>query len=209
MTSSGRTLYYSTWNVNGLGCPIKRKKILGHLKTKKQDVVFLQETHCCPQESVKLCRDWVGHISFGAGSSKSRGVAILINKGLQFRIRREVKDEEGRIIIILAEIQGHTMILANIYAPNVDHPNFFIDLESKLDDIGQYPIILGGDFNIVLDQILDRSKPTLSRMLDSVLLVKRMCSSMGLTDVWRMNHPTDRDYTFYSGAHKVYSRIDS
>ena len=181
---------------------------MGHLKTKKQDVVFLQETHCCPQESVKLCRDWVGHVSFSAGSSKSRGVAILINKSLQFRLRREVKDEEGRIIIILAEIQGHALILANIYAHNVDQPNFFIDLESKLHNIGQYPIILGGDFNFVLDQFLDRSKPTLSRMCDSALLVKRICSSMGLIDVWRLNHPTDRDYTFYSGAHKVYSRID-
>ena len=171
MTSSGRTLCYLTWNVNGLGCPIKRKKILGHLKTKKQDVVFLQETHCCSQESVKLCRDWVGHVSFSAGTSKSRGVAILINKGLQFRLRKEVKDEEGRIIIILTykEIQGQTLILANMYGPNVDNPNFFIDLESKLHDMGQYPIILGGDFNIVLDQILDRSKH------NSVLLVKRMC----------------------------------
>lgn len=115
MTSSGRTLCYSTWNVNGLGCPIQRKKILGHLKTKKQDVVFLQETHCCPQKSVKLCRDWVGHVSFSAGSSKSRGVAILINKGLQFRLRREVTDEGGRIIIILAEIQGHTMLITPIF----------------------------------------------------------------------------------------------
>ena len=102
-------------------------------------------------------------MSFSAGSSKSRGVAILINKGLQFGLRKEVKDEEGRIIIILAEIQRQTLILANIYAPNVVHPHFFIDLESKLHDMGQYPIILG-DFNIVLDQILDRSKPTLSRL---------------------------------------------
>ena len=60
------------------------------------------------------------------GHLKVRGVAILINKGLQFRLRKEVKDEEGRIIIILAEIQGQTLILANIYAPNVDHPNFFV-----------------------------------------------------------------------------------
>jgi len=166
MTSSGRKLCYSIWNVNGLGCPIKRKKIMGHLKTKKQDLVFLRETHCCPQESAKLCRDWVGHLSYSAGSSKSRGVAILINKGLQYRLKREVRDEDGRIV----EIQGHTLILANIYAPNGDHPHFFIDLESKLHDIGQHPIILGGDFNVVLDQILDKSKPTVECLILFCLL---------------------------------------
>lgn len=170
--------------------------------------MFLQETHSSPQESMKLCRDWVEHVSFSAGSSSSRGVAILINKCLQFRLRNEVKDEEGRLVIILADIQGQTLILANVYTPNTDHPNFFVDLESKLHDIGHYPIILGGDFNIVLDKILDRSKLTSSRFPYSVLMVKGMCTSLGLTDVWRLNHPTDRDYTFFSGAHKVYSKID-
>lgn len=208
MNSNGRTLCYSIWNVNGLGSAIKREKILRHLKAKNQHIVFLQETHMSTQESSKLCRDWVGHVSFSAGSTKSRGVAILINKRLQFKVRKEVKDDEGRVIIILAEIQRQTLILANIYAPNVDCPKFFVDLESKLHDMGQYPIILGRDFNIVLDNVLDRSKPTFTRVPDSTLILKRMCTSLGLIDVWRLNHPTSRDYTFYSAAHKVFSRID-
>lgn len=135
---------YGTWNVNGLGSAAKRRKILNYLKTKNLHVVFLQETHASAQESAKVYRDWVGHVAFSEGSSKSRGVAILINRCLQFKLRKELKDEDGRLVSILADIQGQTLILANIYAHNVDHPAFFVELENKLHNFGNYPIILGG-----------------------------------------------------------------
>lgn len=91
----------------------------------------------------------------------------------------------------------------------MDKPNFFVDLENRLHDMGHYPTILGGDFTIVLDKILNQSKPTFSRVPDSVLFAKLMCTSLGLTDVWRLNQPKDRDYTFYSEAHEVSSRLFS
>ncbi|KAJ1176179.1 hypothetical protein NDU88_001462, partial [Pleurodeles waltl] len=33
-------------------------------------------------------------------------------------------------------------------------------------------------------------------------------STWGLVDVWRMRHPDIRDYSFYSGLHRVHTRID-
>ncbi len=57
-------------------------------------------------------------------------------------------DQLGRVIV-LAEIQGQRLILANIYAPNVDDQGFFIDLEGMLQAAGTpHDIILGGDFNL-------------------------------------------------------------
>lgn len=32
---------------------------------------------------------------------------------------------------------------------------------------------------------------------------------LGLIDVWRVLHPTDKQFTFYSASHVTYSRIDS
>lgn len=73
-------------------------------------------------------------LSFGTGLSRSQGVAILINKCLQFRLRKEVMDEEGRLVIIVADIQGQTLILANVFTPRMDEANLFVD-KSKFHDI--------------------------------------------------------------------------
>lgn len=42
-----------------------------------------------------------------------------------------MKDNLGRMIIVLAEIQSQKLILANIYAPNLDDLFFFFSLILK------------------------------------------------------------------------------
>lgn len=120
MTAKMDNLSISTWNVNGLGHPIKRKKVFSILNSKQFDVVFLQETHLSAEESEKLCRGWVSQVHDNAGSSQSCGVLTLINRRLQFKYIRQFKDTRGRILIVVAEIQGHMIILTNVYAPNGD-----------------------------------------------------------------------------------------
>lgn len=106
----------------------KGKKSYHLLKSQRCDIAFLQETHLLTQESRKLCRNWVGYISAPCWSSHSRGVAILVHKQLQFKYIRESVDEAGRVLLLLSEIQGHRVILANIYAPNIDDPTFLDSL---------------------------------------------------------------------------------
>lgn len=69
---------------------------------------------------------------------------------------REFKDTEGRVICLQVLINGAKVILCNIYAPNREDPNFVAKIIKILGDFeGQ--IVLGGDFNQVPDQYLDRS----------------------------------------------------
>uniref|UniRef100_A0AAZ1WZU0 Endonuclease/exonuclease/phosphatase domain-containing protein n=1 Tax=Oreochromis aureus TaxID=47969 RepID=A0AAZ1WZU0_OREAU len=97
-----------SWNVKGLNNAIKKNKILSFIKSKKCDIAFVQETHLLPQDSQKL----------SSGTSKSRGVATLIGKHLQFKCIQKSKDDAGRMMLMLCEIQGKVVILANVYAPN-------------------------------------------------------------------------------------------
>ena len=46
-----------SWNVRGMGHPIKRAKVFSHLKSLSADIAFLQETHIRPSERNRLhCR---------------------------------------------------------------------------------------------------------------------------------------------------------
>lgn len=125
--------------------------------TKKCDIAFFQETHLVAQESQKLCHDWVGFVTALCGSGSSRRVVILLNKWLQFKCVWESAEDAGRIVNVLAEIQGYIVILAN--APNRDDPAFMSLFENKVFDMGDLPIIMGGDFNDVINPILDCSSP--------------------------------------------------
>lgn len=208
MSTADSNLRLATWNVNGLGNPKKRNKILHSLKSVRYDTVFLQECHLSLKDANKLCKGWVGKVFCSAGTSQSRGVITIVNKHLQFKCLKEIKDIEGRILIILADIQGRTLILANTYAPNNDAPGFFANLECKLMDMGSYPIIWAGDMNMVMDAVLDRSCPSKAKPPKSLSVVKKLCSALGLVDVWRLFNPAGRDYTFFSAMHSVFTRID-
>lgn len=65
---------------------------------------------------------------------------------------------------MVAEIQGHMILLKNVYAPNVDEPQFFADLEAKMLQAGDYNAITGGDFNLVMDPVLDPSSTVPTRL---------------------------------------------
>ncbi len=81
-------------------------------------------------------------------------------------------------------------------------------LAALVADKSEGILLVGGDFNCVLNSKLDRSpviaKP-LSKMSKEML---NLMNEMGLVDVWRYIHPKERDFTFLSQVHGSYSRID-
>lgn len=83
--------------------------------------------------------------------------------------------------------------------------NYFYDMISeKLTPFRQTTLIKCTDFNQTFDPTLDSSNHahTRSTALSSLL------GSEDLYDPWPCLQDTESDYTFYSCAHKVYSRID-
>lgn len=75
--------------------------------------------------------------------------------------------------------------MANTYAPNEDDPDFFSEFFSNLSSFICEDIILGGDFNLVLDLLKDK-KGGLPRTHKNVSkVVQDFCENLDLSDIWR------------------------
>ena len=97
---------------------------------------------------------------FAHGSNHSCGVLVLVRDSLEFEMKSIITDDNGRYILLNAEVQGSDYILGNIYAPNKikEQCNFFVALQQKLDNFittQDQRIIIGGDLNVIMDQNLD------------------------------------------------------
>lgn len=195
-------------NVNGLGNPVKRAKVMRKLKKEKLQICFLQETHLSQSEHEKLKKFGFRKSYYNSfTNTRQRGVAILISNSIPFECHKEIKDGEGRYIIVKGSIEQTTVTLVNVYAPPEADRGCFKSLFDTIALETEGLCICGGDFNVVLNYGLDttskkRSKTHISKLLNNTL------EDMGFFDVWRDFHPLEKDYSHYSATHSVYSRID-
>lgn len=146
-----------TWNVKGLNNPIKRKKVLTHLKNKNADIVFIQETHLKTSDSSRLKSGWEGQFFHSSFQKKARGTAILIHKRIPFTASSVLADPSGRYVIVIGTLFHLNVILSNIYAPNYDDPLFFSQVFGRISCLNSHLLIVGGDFNLCMNPGLDRS----------------------------------------------------
>ena len=91
-------------NVRGLRSPTKRKALFLWLDQRRYDIVFLQETYSTPDVEDIWRTQWQGKLYFSHGSNHSRGVMILARSDLDLRLKSIKSDDDGRFIIMEAEI---------------------------------------------------------------------------------------------------------
>ncbi len=202
------TLKYKnvTWNVNGLNQRLKRKKVILYLRKHSIGIALLQETHLTDYEHQNLKKQWPGQFFFSSFTSQSRGVAILIDKNIPFQMESVDKDKSGRYIILKGTIAMQRMSLVNIYRPEMEGADFIHNIFFKF----ACPItelIIGGDFNVVLDPVLDRLSTKVSPLSQVAKALKYELSSYNLIEIWRFKNKTKKEYSFYSHRHNNYSRI--
>ena len=61
----------------------------------KCDVFFLQKTYSSLEEETKWLQKWVGNCYFAHGTKHSKGVTILLRKGLDMAITEKIIDWKG------------------------------------------------------------------------------------------------------------------
>ena len=136
---------------------MKRRQIFRWLKNKAYAIYFLQEVHCTKDKETLWSSEWGYSAIFSSFSSASAGVGILFNNNFTFKILKSFSDPEGRFITIDIHTENKTLTLVNIYAPNNDDANFFENIHNHLLSFDYGELILGGDFNLVLDVRKDES----------------------------------------------------
>ena len=68
-------------------------------------------------------RGWK-NILYVNGKQKKAGVAILISDKIDLKIKKITKDKEGHYIMIKGSIQQEDITIVNIYAPNIEAPQY-------------------------------------------------------------------------------------
>ena len=118
-------------NVKGFKDNFKRVKVLRWATAHKADLFFTQESHYEQTEFLEWTKTWKGDFFSSIGCNNSRGVTTFVREGLDYTLLRELKDDDGRYIIIYLKIHEQNIVIANFYGPNKDDNNFINELLEK------------------------------------------------------------------------------
>lgn len=144
--------------------PVKRSKVLSKLKEEKAQILFLQEMHLPQQEHEKLKRLGFRNTFYSSyRPSQKRGVAILISNAVQFELLKEVRDKEGRFILIKGKLENTIVTMMNVYAPPESTKCFFKTLFDTIAIETEGILICGGDYNVVMNYGLDTTSTKRSK----------------------------------------------
>ena len=196
-------------NVRGISQLAKRKSTFAFIRSKKPQIVFLQETHSKKKE-IRIWRSmWGANIVASHGTTASAGVAIMFNRNLNYKLLKVSTDPNGRFVIIDVEINQKILTLVNVYAPNKDSPEFFTDIFKFQQEHENSEIVMGGDFNMIMNPTIDCSNPDRKNNNNSKQILLEYCEQMMLVDIFRLVNPESRKYS-WSKTRPSYtgSRID-
>ena len=137
-----------------------------------------------------------------------RGVAILIRNSVPLVFKSIFKDPNGRFLIISVTIDNLPNILVNVYGPNNDDPNFFLNSFAEIDKFDDSNLIVGGDFNAVLGPLDYRGSQSHHSNKKSKDMINILIDEFNLIDIWRHFNPNLKQYTRHQKSPKVLSRLD-
>ena len=130
-------------------------------------------------------------------------------KDLNVNISTILQDTEGRILCLNFSIEKQNYRIMNIYAPtrNSEKTKFYKTLKNYIQM--KQNIILGGDFNMLEDILLDikGGNPNITHTLGLNYLTK-IKQTNNLTDIWRKENPHKTLFTFHKKNQRIHSRID-
>jgi exonuclease III len=209
-------LTFSAINCNSLNMSataaarkLQRHKIYGIAKL-RTDIILLSDIRMsnrnnvsCSHDIEKILRSCpYGQYNFIFNSTKnSRGVGILYKNNINLTILGERRDMAENMLLVSASVQGSTLIIGSIYGPNGTDRVFYDNLSKFINELGDYPVILGGDWNTVNSGAPLVDNPDVLNMRNLPGLRNRdfllnLMETKKLVDPYRIFYPNRRDFTY-------------
>ena len=108
------------------------------------------------------------------------------------------------------EIENFKFTMVAIYAPNTqtERVRFFKDVKILMQDNEQYTIIMGGDFNTIIDHTLDKKGGRPAELQSGKSLKDNIFKVFDVHDIWRYRNPKKLFFTHKQTNPVILTRID-
>ena len=130
----GEKLKILSANCQGLRDKNKRHDVINYFNESKAGVICLQDTHLTVNDAKDLRQLCNCECILSGSSTNSRGVAIILKNNFEYEITQTEIDPEGNYICLDLNIPSFSIRLISIYAPNVDKPLFFENLNRLIEE---------------------------------------------------------------------------
>ena len=203
------SLTVSTINVRSVKSRVRAQTVLSFLNSYKSDVFLIQE---CSLPFLTHYRQWEElwpqtSLWSGSNQNKNDGVAILI-KNPQILVKGSTVVKDGRALLVHLTFMGKDFNVLNIYGFNDKNDRYDLLEELQPHMLGRAPLVVGGDFNCILNKS-DRRRTGNDFTLDKTsVLLQKMCKDFKLTDCFKAMHPREEGFTWLSSDGTRASRID-
>jgi len=133
------------------------------------------------------------------------GVAILTSDKIYFEIKAVKRDEKGHYIMIKGSIQEEDITIIHVYAPNIGAQQYVRHMLTSMKGEIKSNIITVGDFNTPLTPMEKSTKQKISKETQTL---SDIMDQLDLIDIYRTFHPKTMNFSFFSSAHRTFSKID-
>ena len=136
-----------------------------------------------------------------------------MKKGAEATVHSKIMDLQRRFIILKVEFNDSLYVLINVYAPNKDKDSVkFLEalrttLRAENLDIEEN-LIVGGDFNCLINLILDKKGGSLLPRKSVVASISCFQEDLDLVGIWRVKNPVSRSFTWSQNVPNIFCRLD-
>ena len=105
--------------------------------------------------------------------------------------------------MIKGSIQEEDITIINIYAPNIEAPQYIRQLLTAIKEEIDSNTIIVGDLNTSLTPMDRSSKMKINKEAEAL---NDTIDQIDLIDFYRIFHPKTVDYIFFSSVHRTFSK---